>query len=123
MKGTAAHPGTVNIPVDADYSSTGQNRMFKLSGNQATIATAQGERAPLLLLNAPTGAEQGGLFATSGAYPMLLGGTVAALDPLTTGTDGRLEVAAASDEVVGYALEAGVAGDIITGVVAYAGVL
>ncbi len=99
--------------VDADSSVTGPNRAFKLASGQMTIATAQGEVIDGILLDDPVALSHG-RFAVSGIVPCLLGNTVSESDKLTTGTDGRLELAATGDEIIGKALEAGVVGDIIS---------
>ena len=120
-KATFKVPGDLSLEVDADYSTTGQFRCFKLSGGQATIATAQGESAPLVLQNKPTAAGDHGHFTYAGVSSVELGGTVAALGPLTTGTGGALEAAITGDQVVGIALEAGVTGDVISAILGIGG--
>ena len=74
---------------------------------------AQGERIHGVLLDDPI-ANSHGRFAVNGIVPCLLGNTVAEGVKLTTGTDGRFELAATGDEVIGTAMEAGVVGDIIS---------
>lgn len=110
--------------VDADYSdkATYLGRAFKLTtAGIATVATAQGELAPLVLQNDPAAGEAG-YFCYSGVSKIRAGAAFNAHVELTCQADGDFETALTGDRVLAYSLEAaGAAGDLVSAILVGAG--
>ena len=103
----------LNLKAAADLSAK-QFTAIKLdSSGDAAAATAQGEKTVGILQNAPAAAGRAARVRYEGKSKALLGGTVSAMDALTTGTDGKLEASATADNELCTALQSGVANDII----------
>lgn len=77
------------------------------------VPTVQGQDCIGVLLNAPSAANQQASIGMLGVYPVKLGGTVTALDPLACDSTGKLIRWRPGDTRIGKALESGVSGDEI----------
>lgn len=104
----------VALPVAADYSTTGQYLFVGInSSGQAAKIASQGADAVGVLQDNPGAAGRVGNVAIGGICKVMAGDTIAAGNKLTTGADGRAEVAATGDFVIGWAISAGADGEII----------
>jgi len=83
------------------------------SDGQVDLADAAGENCIGVLLNNPDAAGKAATVAISGKVMITCGDTVAAGAALQTDAAGDAITAATGDYVMGYALEAGVDGQII----------
>lgn len=105
---------TISLPVAADYSTTGQYLFVGVnSSGQAVKIASQGADAIGVLQDNPGAAGYVGVVAIGGICKVKAGATIAAGNKLTTGADGRAEVAATGDFVVGWAISGGADGEII----------
>ena len=107
--------GSVTLPVAADYSSTGQYLFMGIdSSSRAVLIASQGADAVGVLVNNPDAAGKAGTVAVAGITKVKAGATIAAGNKLTTGADGRAEVAATGDFVIGWSVSGGADGEIIS---------
>lgn len=83
------------------------------SDGQVDLADSAGENCIGVLLNNPDAAGKAATVAISGKVMITCGGTVAAGAALQSDASGDAITAATGDYVMGYALEAGVDGQII----------
>lgn len=83
------------------------------SDGQVDLADAAGENCIGVLLNAPAAAGRAATVAISGKVMVEAGATVAAGAALQTNAAGEAITAATGDYIMGYALEAGVDGQVI----------
>lgn len=105
----------VPMPVAADYSSAGQYLFVDVnSSGQAVVIAAQGVNAIGVLQDNPAAAGRVGRIAVGGMIKVMSGDTITAGNRITSGADGRAEVAATGDFVLGTAMVSSVDGDIMT---------
>jgi len=77
------------------------------------IAANQGEACDGVLQNKPSAQGQAGSIMVNGVSKVVAGETIGDGILCTTGADGRCEIAASNDIVLGKTLEAGADGEII----------
>lgn len=94
--------------------STGQFKFVTLEADgQVDLANAAGENCIGVLLNNPDAAGKAATVAISGKVMVTAGGTIAAGAAVATDAAGDAVTAAVGNIVMGYALEAGVDGQVI----------
>ena len=104
---------SITLDAAADYSTTGQYLFMGIdSSGDAVLIASQGVDAIGVLLNNPA-AGRAGTVAIHGITKVKAGDTITAGNKLTTGADGRAEVAATGDFVIGWAVSGGADGEII----------
>ena len=105
----------VPLPVAADYSTTGQYLFVDInSSGQAVVIAAQGVNAVGILQDNPGAAGRVGRVAIGGFVKCMAGATIVPGNRITVGADGRAEVAATGDFVLGTCKAGGADGEIIT---------
>lgn len=93
--------------------------VFSDAANSSKVATAAAATTPAFGVSDTMGAVEGGMCDVhlAGEVPLKLGGTVTAGAPIMSDANGcgiaATAAAATTRRVIGYALEPGVAGDII----------
>lgn len=102
---------TDGYEANADLSSN-QYKAHTLSSDKAALVSSAGAVGAGVLLNDPTSGQEATL-GLSGIYPIVLGGTVSPLDPLTTDANGDFVKAQLGDAIWAYALHSGVDDDTI----------
>jgi len=104
----------LSLPVAADYSAKQNYFMTLNSSGQALLATTRGESCIGILLDDPAAAGRAGVVRVAGEAKLLLAGTVAADDPITTDANGKgIKATLSTDVIMGKAMDAGVTGDYI----------
>lgn len=102
-------------PASGDLSAHQYKIMDFNASSQLVLAGAAAGR--YVLLDKPNAAGVEGAILLAGKGKVILGGTVAAGDPLTSDASGLAVVAApaagVNNDIIGFALEAGVSGDLI----------
>lgn len=111
---------SITRPAAADLSALQYTIVELNATNQVAASTTEVEPKLGILMNKPSAAGQAAEVAINGSVVKCIAlGTTAEGDWLTAGADGHAEVTVTDlDEVVGYALTAGVDGDLIEVVVA-----
>lgn len=101
-------------------AAIGANRIVKVGttpGSTVAIAAASTDALVGVNDNIDLLSTQTGDFNVFGEHNVVLGGTVAMMDPLTSDANGAAIKAApatgVNSKIIGYALQAGVSGDII----------
>lgn len=84
------------------------------SSGQINDVASQGVAAQGVIYNNPAAQGRSCQLAVGGKIKVMYGDTITAGDEITTGADGRAEVAASGDFVCGYACISGVDADIGT---------
>ena len=106
----------VTVPSAADYSAAGAG-LHKLvninTSGQAVVQTSAGGRVVGVLANKPPAANRPAKVQVGGIATIECGGNITAGDNVRAHTDGTIITAAASDCVIGVALESGSDGAVI----------
>ena len=107
----------LNIPLIADTGGLSENLLVRVTTGKKA-ATANGSNTAIIgvsLYDTPAG--QAATIQVSGIARVKLGGAVNANDPITSDANGRGVFAnpaiGVNAYVIGYAMESGVAGDLI----------
>ena len=101
------------LSADGDLSASFLE-FVKRTSTGVTVCSSQGEAAHGVLQNKPTAAGHAATVAVAGTVKVYAGATIAQGARITTGADGRAEVAATGDFVVGVARTGGADGEIIS---------
>ncbi len=105
----------ITLPAAADYSTTGQYLFVNVDGNgRALVVAAQGADALGVLSDKPAAIDRAARVVIGGVTQVMAGDTITPDDKLTTGADGRAEVAASGDHVVAHAITGGADGQVIS---------
>lgn len=104
---------TRSMEAGEDLSAAQFHFVTLESDGKVDLADSAGENCYGILLNKPDAADKAATVAISGRCLVEAGGTVAAGAALQTNATGEAITAATGDYVMGYALEAGVDGQII----------
>jgi hypothetical protein len=103
--------------ASADYSVTGQFLIVSITAeNTVTLSTSATDAAIVgVLQNTPKALDAADVVGRWGGGTGLVkaGGNIAAGNPLTTNSSSQAVAAVSTNQVFGYALHAGVSGDII----------
>ncbi len=109
--------GERNFRASADYSTTGQYYIMALvAGTQNDVVKANAQTLPIIgvLMNAPKQYREARVAVNQGTVKVLLGGTVTVGAYVTADSAGLgIATTTGGDMVIGMALEAGDAGDIV----------
>jgi hypothetical protein len=105
-------PQITTLPAAADYSAKQYCLAVVDSSGNAALLASQGADADGVIYNDPDAAGKELQLAYGGVVKVKYGDTITAGNKLTSGADGRAEVAASGDHVIGKALVAGVDGDV-----------
>lgn len=105
----------ITVPAAADYSTTGQYLFVNIDGNgRALLVSSQGADAIGVLSDKPAAIDRPARVVIGGVTKCIAGETITPDDKLTTGADGRAEVALTGDHVVAHAVTGGADGEVIT---------
>lgn len=102
---------TITVVAGADLSSSQFKFVESNSSGTATVCNAAGEYVLGVLQNDPTSG-QAATVATSGISKVVLGGTVAINDQISTDASGRAIAATTGHKIVGIARKGGSVGEI-----------
>ena len=109
--------GERNFRSSANYSAAGQYKIVALvAGTQNDIVLANAQTLPIIgvLLNAPAQYKEARVAMNQGTVKVLLGGTVTVGAYITADSAGLgIATTTGNDMVIGMALEAGDAADIV----------
>lgn len=102
-----------NLVAGEDLSAL-QYRPMRLTSAGSVFADTSltGDKTIGILMNAPTIGQVCEIATVGGGAKALAGGTIAAGDPVTASSVGRVVKATSGKDVIGYALESAVSGDI-----------
>jgi hypothetical protein len=110
---TQGHQVRETFVAGADLSA-GQFKFVTLAADGQIDLSANGAAADGVLLNDPSAAGQAATVCVSGRVTVVCGGTIAAGASVASDTAGVAITAATADIILGKALEAGVAGQVIS---------
>lgn len=101
----------ITVVAGADLSSSQFKFVESNSSGTATVCNSAGEYALGVLQNDPTSGNAATI-ATSGISKVVLGGTVAINDQISTDASGRAIAATTGHKILGIAIKGGAVGEI-----------
>lgn len=102
---------TITLVAGADLSSSQYKFVESNSSGTATVCNTAGEYALGVVQNDPTSG-QAATIAVSGVSKVVLGGTVAINDQISTDNSGRAIAATTGHKILGIAIVGGAVGNI-----------
>lgn len=103
----------ISLPAAADLS-THQFKFVRMTATGINITTANSQVAVGILQDKPNALDAPGAVMLDGGSKLVLGGTVAAGDNVTSDATGRAVTAATGNQVLGVCVDGGAIGEIGT---------